>query len=345
MRTQFLVSFFYCCLLSLNGQTIEKFNIDSGGASASAGNIEVLYTIGEVAVREVNVGSVSISEGFIAPEFKLRIHPEMFLQGAMLNPTSIGLMNDDLRAASYIPTTSPYADGATCNASVFSVTGNNAIVDWVWVSIRSNDDNQKQIQGRSALLQRDGDVVDVDGISNVIMNIPKNTYYIALEHRNHLGAMSASPIQLNDGSVTIIDFKDSAFNTFGSNAQAVLDSGDMALWAGDTNGDGKVNIIGAPNDTNTLRDTILNDPINQIIQFYGFTVSGYTNEDVNLNGGANIIGANNDANVLRDNILNHPINIILQFYGYNILEQLPAVVSSSRMVFDIEMTEKNKQDN
>ena len=42
-----------CALLFFNlcqAQTIEKFSIDSGGDSASNGNIEVLYTIGEVNV-------------------------------------------------------------------------------------------------------------------------------------------------------------------------------------------------------------------------------------------------------------------------------------------------------
>ncbi len=114
------------------------------------------------------------------------------------------------------------------------------------------------------------------------------------------------------------------------------------MWGGDANGDGKINFIGASNDTNLVRDTVLNDPINLIIQFYGFSVNGYTNADINLNGSANIIGVNNDATFLRDNILNHPINIFLQFYGYNILEQLPTAVPLARMAFDIEMTTNNR---
>ncbi|WP_400075439.1 T9SS type A sorting domain-containing protein [Winogradskyella sp. R77965] len=46
-------------------QSIEKFSIDSGGASVSSGNIQVLYTIGEVNVQEISAGGISISEGFI----------------------------------------------------------------------------------------------------------------------------------------------------------------------------------------------------------------------------------------------------------------------------------------
>lgn len=48
-----------------NAQSIEKFSINSGGASTSASGIEILYTIGEVNIAEHTSTSVSISEGFI----------------------------------------------------------------------------------------------------------------------------------------------------------------------------------------------------------------------------------------------------------------------------------------
>ena len=53
---------------TINAQSIEKFSIDSGGASSTAGGIEILYTIGEVNVQELNVGGIIVSEGFINPE-------------------------------------------------------------------------------------------------------------------------------------------------------------------------------------------------------------------------------------------------------------------------------------
>lgn len=48
-----------------SSQTIEKFSIDNGGASASTGNINMLYTIGEVNVHELTTNTIKISEGFI----------------------------------------------------------------------------------------------------------------------------------------------------------------------------------------------------------------------------------------------------------------------------------------
>ena len=55
-----------CMSTYLQAQTIEKFSIDSGGASATGGGIEVLYTIGEVNIQEITTGTIIISEGFIS---------------------------------------------------------------------------------------------------------------------------------------------------------------------------------------------------------------------------------------------------------------------------------------
>lgn len=47
-------------------QTIVKSSIDSGGENVSNGNIQVLYTIGEVVVGENTSGNIILSEGFIS---------------------------------------------------------------------------------------------------------------------------------------------------------------------------------------------------------------------------------------------------------------------------------------
>ena len=69
MRTILIILFFWLAHSILNAQSIEKFSIDSGGASASAGGIEILYTIGEVAVAERSASGISVSEGFINSSF------------------------------------------------------------------------------------------------------------------------------------------------------------------------------------------------------------------------------------------------------------------------------------
>ena len=57
------------CIGSIaSAQTIEKFSIDNGGLSATQGNIQILYTLGEVHVQEASVNTIVLSEGFINPE-------------------------------------------------------------------------------------------------------------------------------------------------------------------------------------------------------------------------------------------------------------------------------------
>lgn len=114
-----------------------------------------------------------------------------------------GLMSDQLRTLNLIPTHSPYA-GTTdkVTASILSVTGNNAIVDWVRVELRSPQDENEVLYTRAALLQRDGDVVDVDGVSPVSFpDAVPGDYYVCVSHRNHLGVMTATAMSLgSDGS-------------------------------------------------------------------------------------------------------------------------------------------------
>nr|WP_321237169.1 hemagglutinin protein [uncultured Psychroserpens sp.] len=295
--------------MSLNAQTIEKFSIDSGGASASAGDIQILYTIGEVNVQELSNSDVTVSEGFINAEFRIIIDPIVFLQGPLLVPSTSGLMNDTLRSSGLLPTTSPYEDNATCNVSIFNTTGNNAIVDWVWLELRASNDNQRLINARSALVQRDGDVVDFDGTSSVIMQAAPTNYFVVVKHRNHLGAMSSATINLSDSTTTIVDFTNSSFSTFGTNAQTILNIGNTALWSGDTNGDDEIIFSGSDNDVNAIKDYILADPSN-ILNFITYASSGYLNQDIDLNSAARFSGSPNDSNIIKDNILNHPGNIL-----------------------------------
>lgn len=125
-----------------------------------------------------------------------------FLQGAYNNST--GLMNDDLRSQNLIPSTEPYTALAysvenaniSLKGSPLTATGNDAIVDWILIELRSTPTTI--ITARAALIQRDGDIVDVDGVSPVFFeSVTSGSYYIAIRHRNHLGAMSAAAISLD----------------------------------------------------------------------------------------------------------------------------------------------------
>ncbi len=110
-----------------------------------------------------------------------------FLQGAY--DTNTGLMDDHLRRVGLLP--SSFSGSNITDLNVFDVTGNDAIVDWVSVELHPRSNLSDITTTRAALLQRDGDVVDVDGKKHLIFeNLPAGDYHIVVKHRNHLGIMS-----------------------------------------------------------------------------------------------------------------------------------------------------------
>ncbi len=120
---------------------------------------------------------------------------------------------------------------------------------------------------RSALLQRDGDVVDVDGVSPVAFaDLPADDYYLVVKHRNHLGVMSAAPIAFSS-TPTVVDFTSDLNQTFGGvNGIAELRDGRWGMYSGDFDHSGQIQNT----DFNAMTITIGN--------------SGYVAGDMDLNG-------------------------------------------------------------
>ena len=114
---------------------------------------------------------------------------KIMLQGPF--NSSNGLMADDLRRLNLIPEKSPYVDSLRVAAPIVFMTdySENSIVDWVEVELY--DDQMQSIVKRSALIQRDGDIVDVNGQAALLLkNVPEGSYHILVRHRNHLGFMT-----------------------------------------------------------------------------------------------------------------------------------------------------------
>ncbi len=255
----------------------------------------------------------------------LVLEPKVFLQGASLNPSTgeETLMRDDLRVANLIPTTSPYSDGATCNSSVFNVTGNDAIVDWVFVELRDATNNTLVIEGKSALLQRDGDVVDTNGAGVLQFMSPLGNYFVAIKHRNHLGIMTGNVLSLT-GIRNTVDFTDATSQiTFGSNAQttAGMPVDTVGMWTGNVNGDSIVQYSGTDPDAPAILSLVLND-VGNFLNFSTFIVTGYNVNDVNMDGKVQYEGVAPDAPFILQNVLAHPGNF-LNFSTFQIQEQLP----------------------
>ncbi|MCU0333697.1 MAG: hypothetical protein MUF62_01455 [Chitinophagaceae bacterium] len=252
------------------------------------------------------------------------VTPKIFLQGAYNNTT--GLMNDLLRnsgaysantlpASNVLPSSDPYRNApyntafahvnnsvpeAVTAPSVFNDLTNpeNNIVDWVFVELRniSSPTQAPVVQTRSVLVQRDGDLVDVDGVSPVYFkNVDAGSYAVSVRHRNHNGMSSnpASAISLNLTNTTY-DFTTAAttgiFGTANTN-YAVQNSRNM-LFAGNGNSNANVRYSGAANDKDFILSAGLSGNAATVLS------NQYNALDYNMNRVVRYGGAANDKDFL-----------------------------------------------
>ena len=234
---------------------------------------------------------------------------KVFLQGPYVS--SVQLMQDSLRAKGLISLTEPYSGlsnfthvggggGEQTTPDVLAVTGPDAIVDWVFLELRSAVNPAQVVCTRSALLQRDGDVVDVDGFSPVgFIGRGGASYYLTVRHRNHLGVQLGQAKQYAANTTVYTDFTTllttDMYTNNGLNAARRLVSGRYAMWAGNGRTDRQVKYNGGGNDRSVLLSAVGIATPNNI-------VSGYNLADYNMDGLTKYNGSSNDRNVLLGNV-------------------------------------------
>ncbi len=235
----------------------------------------------------------------------LNIQIRGLLQGPFNQTT--GLMNDDLRNLGLLPTAQPYAQLSagytgteTASATTLATTGNDAPVDWVLIELRDKNNPDQIVTRQAALIQRDGDVADAQTNSSTlsIKDVPPGEYFVTLLHRNHLGVMTSTPINLS-GTATQVDFTKPA--TVAGNQTAQTDTGTSLLWAGDANSNNSVIASGANNDLNAILNSILSTPLNPTFDL-NYQASGYLNADVNMDGKVIYQGTNTDSSIVNNNV-------------------------------------------
>ena len=214
-----------------------------------------------------------------------------------------GLMRDDLRTQGLVPLTEPYTASGftlvgnttpTTTAPVLAVTGNDAIVDWVLIELRQAGQPSQVLASRTALVQRDGDVVTTDGVSLPSFALPAGDYHVAVRHRNHAGVMTSEAAALSNAPLTI-DFRSTATATWGSEARKTIGTV-LALWSGEASGDAELKYTGSANDRDPLLIAVGSTTPNN-------TVSNvYDRRDTNLDGEIRYTGSANDRDVILINV-------------------------------------------
>jgi hypothetical protein len=226
---------------------------------------------------------------------------------------STALMNQGL-----LPLTEPYTalgyaqfaggGGETTTNSVLTSLG---AVDWVRLELRSANTPGTILATRQALLRSNGEVWSANGQQGVRFGIwrqPGVTYYLAVRHRNHLGAMLAAPIGANAPSVPMADLTNTSAAVYGTTATKIIGSS-RVLWMGNASPGNMLSYTGANNDRDPILVRVGSTTPNA-------TVTGYFREDTNLDGLVKYAGASND----RDPIL---VNIGSATPNATRVEQLP----------------------
>jgi hypothetical protein len=234
-----------------------------------------------------------------APGVQLSV--KVRLEGPYLSGT--GLMNDDLRSGGLLPLSEPYSalgfsnvaggGGEATTAAVLATTGNNAIVDWVRIELRSAGAPSTIVATKQCLVQRDGDVVNADGSSPITFGVGAASYYVAVRHRNHLGCMTGTALGLVSSAVAV-DFTSAATSTYGTEARKTVGSTNV-LWMGNVVRDGNLRYTGSLNDRDPILVRVGSTTPNN-------TVAGYYVEDCTLNGSVRYTGSGNDRDPILVNV-------------------------------------------
>jgi hypothetical protein len=233
-------------------------------------------------------------------------------------PSNLIPLSDPYRVAPYNASFTHVSNSVveTADAAVFNnaaLTADN-IVDWVYLELRDNsgaNPGATVVQTRAALVQRDGDIVDIDGINPVYF---KNldaaaTYTLAVRHRNHLGIATDPVANLQSlseaipGAVTDYTLMTDA-QIFGTSAAYTVSGGKNLLWGGNANFNTNSRFNGLNNDKDYLLVTVLGSNPAAVLS------STYSAGDLNLNRNARFNGLNNDKDFLLINVLGSvPANI------------------------------------
>lgn len=281
-------------ILPDGGYYVEIFPLDPFAHGCVNGQVAYCYTAHGL-ISDPNV---------CGQQFKLRV-----LLGGPLSPTA-QLMTDGLRTNGLIPLTEPYSalgytyagssGGHTIPASWLSTTGANALVDWIVVELRAAAAPYEVLYSMPAVVQRDGDVVGMEGSTSLHAPLAPGAYRISVHHRNHLGAMTAeahwlnfSPLELQ--GYTTVDLRSASLPMYGTEARRPNGSV-LCLWPGDATRNGEVKYAGEDND----RDLVLQG-IGGVVPTN--VVNGvYDARDVNLDGAIKYAGTDNDRDVILQTI-------------------------------------------
>jgi len=291
------------------------------------GNDQFVYQVCDLGIPSAcDSATMYITVLNVSTDIRLNV----MLQGALFgSPDS--LMRSDLVDEGLVPLEQPYSftdqplyasrfmhllggNEVTTNEVLTANAGTpDGIVDWVFIEFREALDSLRVIRTVSALVQRDGDVVDAGTGGTVYVDSLPDQFFTVIKHRNHLGAMTAAPL--------VAVAKVAAFNFITADAvelynttptynglEQVTIAGTQALWAGNSNADDRVKYDGTTNDRFIINADVILHPDNTSNTLNFDNATGYFLGDVNMDGKSKYDAISNDRILLQSNVLGYPLN-------------------------------------
>lgn len=260
---------------------------------------------------DINNAARTVPPAMGAFEGKLLVSAKIFLQGAYssglgrhkdVTAAWAAVLNANALNQPYNTTAfGNYNGGENVPAGFFTSTGAATdITDWVLIELRDAATPSTVIARRAAFVREDGLIVDTDGVSAVSFStVAAGNYFIAIRHRNHLGARTAVTHAINGSGVAPVmyDFSTAQGQAFQNGAIVTnaamkdLGAGKFGLWGGNANANTTIRANGGANPA-----------INDYAFLINLTLGGnatllltslYSNADLNLDG---TVRANGGAN-------------------------------------------------
>lgn len=138
---------------------------------------------------------------------------------------------------------SPHKDNLKVAKLPILTEEGKTICDWIYIKLRDGDMGPI-VSEQSVFVRNDGILCDTLGNPYItFQNLPKNSYYVIIEHRNHLAIITSEAVSLSaivPSSSAIFDMSLPS-NVYGNNAlKLITKTGQYTMFSGDINGDGLI---------------------------------------------------------------------------------------------------------
>jgi len=208
------------------------------------------------------------------------LHLSMDITAFLEGPYNGTNMNTDLYTGDLLPKDQPFTPLPWSYPGTESVAfiPNGDVVDWILVELRDAPTAPLAIpstimERQAAFVLKDGSIVGMNGSSDLVFtNAVDDKLFVVIWHRNHLGVMSADPVEGSAGVYTY-NFTTGAGTAYGGVAghkELVTGSNIYGMAGGDGDVNGEIN---------------LNDKTNVWVLQAG--QAGYQYGDFNLDGQVN----------------------------------------------------------